>query len=217
MSAQDDPTVAGDGSSADGAGLLMQMRLRESHHRIKNNLQVVASLLGIQARASNEPAVREALMDAYRRVLAVARVHDQLQQAQDDATIDAAPFLQSLCRDLAVSFSQHDRLRFVIETDPAELPSETVVTLALVMNELVTNAVKHGCGEDGGEVRISLRRDPPGWRLTVADDGPGLPTGIAPETGREGLGLVQSLVRQLRGTVAVDPTPEGASVTVRFG
>lgn len=192
--------------------VMAQVRLRESHHRIKNNLQIVASLLAIQARASAEPAVREPLMDAYRRVLAVARLHERLQEAADDAVTDAGAFLRGLCPDLELA-----GLSIAVEADDAPLPSETVVTLALVVNELATNAAKHAYGEAGGEIRVCLRREPPGWRLTVVDDGRGMAADALQAQDRQGLGLVQALVRQLRGSITVDQTLAGASVTVRFG
>lgn len=210
----DPPNVSRTSGLADA---LAQVRLRESHHRIKNNLQIIASLLAIQARASNEHQVREALMDAYRRVLAVARVHERLQSAADDETMDAASFLQALCHDLTLSFGRGDEIRLALDAEPAVLPTETIVTLALVVNELVTNAVKHACGDDGGEISVCLRREAPGWRLTVADGGPGLPDGALEQNGREGLGLTQALVHQLRGSIAADSVAQGASVTVRFG
>jgi two-component sensor histidine kinase len=197
-----------------------QSQLRESHHRINNHLQILASLIGLQARAALEPATREALMQVRRRILAIARLHAELQTTEDEEVVDISRFFMRLGEDFRLTFGadETDGVRLVFEVEPARLPTEQVVTIALMVNELVNNAVKHAtlARGGGGEVRVSLRRELGGWRLTVADDGPGLAADAFEQAEGHGLGLVRLLAQKLKGSVQVDTSDAGASISAFF-
>lgn len=189
------------------------LALAESHHRIRNHLQLLASLLSMQARASGDPRVAEPLKDAQRRILAIARLHGQLQEAGEEAMVDIAAFLDRLCFDLEAGFG--GLARFRLDAERARFDAGRAGDLAVIVTELATNALKHGGPE--GEIRISLRRTPQDlWRLAVADDGPGLTADALARAEGLGLQIVQLLARRLRGQLTVEPAPEGAVLAVHF-
>ncbi|HET6520651.1 MAG TPA: histidine kinase dimerization/phosphoacceptor domain -containing protein [Geminicoccaceae bacterium] len=201
--------------------------LREVDHRVKNSLQLVASLLTIQARDAGDPAVRGQLADAHGRVLAIARIHDRLHRSDRAEAIAFGRYLRELCRDLAASLSQGTgRRRLVVEAAEVDLPTDTVVPLALIVNELVTNAYKYAYPPDapGGVVLVGLGRVPPAGgdggegrlRLFVADEGIGLPPGFDPDgSAGAGMRLVRGLARQLDGTFRAEPNdPRGTRFVV---
>ena len=196
-------------------------QLRETHHRINNHLQVLASLIGLQARDEADGHTREALMLARRRILAVARHHGELQAGQGEESIDVARFFAGLGEDFRLTFGAEAEtgLRLEFEVERAEMPTEQAVTIALIVNELVNNAVKHATLQGGGgTVRVSLHREFEGWRLRVADDGPGGLDSDAFEqpSGSHGLGLVQLLAQKLKGSVEVESSDRGAAISAFF-
>jgi chemotaxis family two-component system sensor kinase Cph1 len=190
--------------------------VHEAYHRISNHLHLLVSLIGIRAREHPDPAVREELMQVRRRILAMARLHGELQQTRDDQSLDIGPYLERLGEDLRLSFASeaHAGLRIDFDIEAGKMDSEKAITLALIVNELVTNAMKYA-----GQGRIVVRLDhqPDGrWRLMVIDDGPGFsPSGPASEPGH-GLDLIRLLARKLRGDLAVEPVPHGAALSVSF-
>lgn len=189
-------------------------RLRETNHRVANHLQILASLIGLEARVQDEP-VRERLLDVRRRILAVARVHNQLQDADIEQRVDLPRYVSRLGEDLKLTFGGGPLLH--MHADPGDVSGDTAVTLGLIINELVTNAMKHAAMPVGGVVDVRLVKAPEGaWRLTVADEGPGLPAGAMDSPDQHGLALVQLLAARLRGRLTVDPAPTGTSISVTF-
>jgi two-component sensor histidine kinase len=193
--------------------------LRETHHRINNHLQILASLLGLEARTNASAEAAEALMGARRRILAIARLNGELQNAKVAGEVDLRAFLTRFGEDMRDCFSSRELLELPLKLDvePAQLPAEQAVTVALIINELVTNAVKHAVLPHGGGVLVRLRRLPDRcWRLTVSDEGPGLPPDAFDKPEEHGLDLIRILVRQLRGELTVDRPAHGAAISVRF-
>ncbi|KNX37705.1 sensor histidine kinase [Luteipulveratus halotolerans] len=189
--------------------------IREIHHRVKNNLQTVAAVLRLQSRRLDDPGAKAALDDAVRRVATIALVHETLSAHLDDSVdfdVIAARGLQAA---IEVANRTAVRVRGVTEGSFGVLASEDATVLAMVLAELVQNAVEHGLADRDGTVTVAARRftDEGGDRLavTVSDDGRGLPEGFEP--GRRGLGtqIVLSLVQDLRGTIRWEPRPEGGS------
>ncbi|MFB8387861.1 sensor histidine kinase [Microbacterium sp. NPDC055910] len=174
--------------------------IREIHHRVKNNLQTVASLLRIQARRSHSEEAREALTQAMRRVTAIAVVHDTLSEglAQNVDFDDVFERALKLIAEVAAAPSTRARTRTTGRF--GTLPSEYATPLALALTELVTNAVEHGLAGQEGEVEIVAERSDEHLAVTVRDDGVGLPEG---QVGR-GLGtqIVRTLIQgELSGTI----------------
>lgn len=184
---------------------------REASHRVKNSLQLVASLLNLQARASADPDVKRAIGDAVSRVTTVARIHNRLWRHEEVNAVDLAAFLADLCRDLEAS-APGCRLLYEA-TAPVSVDPDLATSLGLVVNELVTNAFKYACSTGEGEVRVRL--DSIGGealRLTVTDRGPGLPPGFDPARAGASLGmrLVTGFARQLQGRLDVSSAEPGA-------
>jgi two-component sensor histidine kinase len=196
-----------------------EILLREAYHRIRNHLQLLVSLIGMRAREHEDPLVREELMQVRRRILAVARLHGELQQLPDEQGLEISQFLERIREDLRLSFmsDQHDGPRLTFEIDHAEMESETAVTLALIITELVTNAMKYAIRPDDGEIKVRLKRLSDGtWRLLVTDDGPGMPPGVFGTGRQHGLDLARLLARKLRGGLTVEPSARGAAISLHF-
>ncbi|CEA08652.1 putative sensor histidine kinase pdtaS [Arthrobacter saudimassiliensis] len=179
--------------------------IREIHHRVKNNLQTVAALLRMQSRRMESEEGRQGLAQAMRRVSTIALVHETLSQGLTQ-NVDFDELIDRQFRLAAEVASPGQEVRTEREGSFGNLPSELATPLALVINELVTNAVEHGlAGRRNGTVRLSAHRDQAGsgrdrLTVTISDDGAGLP----PEPRREGLGLqiVRTLVQsELDGTI----------------
>lgn len=188
---------------------------REIDHRVKNSLTMVASLLSMQERGAAPPEVKLALAAAVARIRSIARIHERLYLGADLQTVDFASYIQDLGRDVAASMARED-VDLAIQADPLTLPVETALPLGLAALELLTNALKHARREDArSSVALSARRAPGGLRLSVGDDGPGLPEGFDPmlSTGL-GMRLVRSLVRQLGGRLEARNAGGGACFTV---
>lgn len=177
-----------------------EVLIREIHHRVKNNLQVLASLLQLQARHLPEE-LRRRFEEAVSRVRAIARIHDRLAASADLAAIDFQRFVEELCRDLARSFGASHHVHFDVDVASVRATVETATPLALLLNELVSNALKHAFPADRpGRVSIvAARSGVEGHVLTISDDGVGLPEGYraARRPGSLGLDLVEALLRQL--------------------
>jgi two-component sensor histidine kinase/HAMP domain-containing protein len=193
--------------------------LREVHHRVKNNLQVVHSLLSLQARPGDGSAASLLLEDARQRVRTIALVHESLYQSNDLADVPAAEFLERVAQNVASVFhASAEDIRLTVQADDIRLDVDQAVPLGLIINELVTNAYKYAFdGRQNGTLEISLRRDTDNdLVLIVDDDGPGLPPDLdVRRPGSLGLMLVQALAGQLRGRVEVGPGP-GSRIRVRF-
>lgn len=193
--------------------------MREAYHRISNHLQLLASAIGLLARENTEPGVREALLQVQSRVFAVARLHAELQRPQGDETVEISRFLNQVHDDLLstqLAHRQHD-VQLVFDIEPVGLPAETAVSLAVIVVELVTNAMKYGIPDSGGEIRVRLEpladRE---WRLSVSDDGPGMPSDLSLESRNHGLDFVRRMARKFHGRMDIEPSPRGAAVSVYF-
>jgi two-component sensor histidine kinase len=185
--------------------------LHEVNHRVKNSLQLVSSLLALQAARSANPELRAGLAEARGRIGVVSQVHRRLYQAGTHGRIDElASFLRELCDDTVAALDPKGRIRLEFVGPPAtgdnavRAPIDRAVPLALVVSELVTNAVKYAF-PDGreGTICVSVRRIPEGeggsLAVSVQDDGVGLPEGFDPAASRGiGMRVVATLVKQLR-------------------
>jgi len=188
--------------------------IREIHHRVKNNLQTVAALLRLQSRRMSSPEAREALAEAMRRVATIALVHETLSQTLDEAV----PFDDLVGRSLRLAAdvaTAGAHVRTVVRGTFGSVPAEDATALALVLTELVTNAVEHGFeGRESGTVEIVVERDGEALRVEVADDGAGLPPGKGAGTGL-GTQIVSTLVaNELRGTIDWRPREGGGTSVV---
>jgi PAS domain S-box-containing protein len=181
--------------------------IREIHHRVKNNLQIISSLLNLQRHAIADPALREVFRDSYDRVRAMALIHEQLYRTEDLGRIDVRAYVQGLAANLVRSHGvDPNRIAVDVQVDDVALGIDTAIPCGLLVNELVANALKHAfVGRDRGRLGVGLRTGPDGTLLLrVADDGVGIPAHVDPLRARSlGLQLVSSLAAQLGGSVRV--------------
>ncbi len=184
-----------------------EVLLKEIHHRVKNNMQVISSLLSLQARHLDDPRAIGMFKDSQHRIRSMALVHEKLYQSKDLSKIDFGQYLQNLVVYLVHSYQvDSGRVRMKIDVGDAALDINTAIPCGLIVNELVTNAIKHAFpGGRKGEVRVSLRPGPDGrFALTVGDNGVGMPKGVDfHKTDTLGMQLVTMLVSQLDGTITL--------------
>jgi two-component sensor histidine kinase len=177
--------------------------IREIHHRVKNNLQTVAALLRLQARRLDSPEARAALAESVRRVSSIALVHETLSQALDDAVAfdDIADKVITMIADVTTAETQGIQARRVGSS--GDLPAEVATPLALVLAELLQNAVEHAFRESGGSVEVRFERRGDRLLATVADNGTGLPDEFdVTRSTRLGLQIVRTLVMsELGGSI----------------
>ena len=216
-----------------------EVLLQEIHHRVKNNLQVISSLLNLQSGYVDDPQSVAILQDSQNRIRSMALVHEKLYQSQDLARIDFAEYIRNLATYLLRAYNAHAQdVTLDIQIDDIFLGIDTAVPCGLMLNELISNALKHAFPNGRkGEIRIALRAgdgaradgegaraDGEGARadgdgtltLTVSDSGVGLPEGFDfQDTPSLGLRLVNSLVHQLDGRIEVH-NHSGIQVRITF-
>ncbi|MFC6341494.1 sensor histidine kinase, partial [Nocardioides hankookensis] len=189
--------------------------IREIHHRVKNNLQTVAALLRLQARRMDNESARLALEEAVRRVGSIAIVHEILSQAVEEQ-VDFDDIIDPLGRMVTDVSALGSRVRVRRTGTFGVLPSESATALAMVLTELLQNAVEHGYDPDvadlTGEIVLSAQRLVGRLHVTVDDDGRGLPDGFdLDDSSSLGLSIVRTLVEsELGGQLELGPRPDGA-------
>jgi two-component sensor histidine kinase len=185
-----------------------EVLLREVHHRIKNNLQIISSLLDIQASYVHDPPMAEMFTDIQNRVLSMALLHETLYQSSDLRLVNFGVYIRSLAEQVFHSYNiLADRIVLQIQADAVMLETNQAIPCGLILNELLSNCLKHAFPSDrGGEVSIELRSDV-SRRVTmiVRDTGIGLPAQMDfRQTETIGLQLVCTLTEQLGGTLELD-------------
>jgi two-component sensor histidine kinase len=186
--------------------------IREIHHRVKNNLQTVASLLRLQARRLGTSEARAELEESVRRISSIALVHEMLsQQATERVEFDRVA--QRLLAMVEDSLVRPDRpVRFSLVGSAGDLPSDVATPLSLVLTELLQNAVEHAFADRGGAVTVGLKRSDPGLLITVRDDGNGLPEGFSLTGGANlGLQIVRTLVTEMSGRIEFAAAPDAGT------
>ena len=208
--------------------------LREIHHRVKNNMQVISSLLSLQISNVDEPRYREMFVECQARVRAMALIHEKLYASGNLAAVDCGEYVTELAQMLVRSYAQgRNNIRLELATMPVMLDIQTAIPVGLILNELVTNSLKHAFpGEGGGVVAVELVHKEGGLcELHVRDDGCGLPEAVDSVRSRGlGLRMVRGLARQIDGVftcqsgaterepgpVAVSRSRPGTSFRVTF-
>jgi two-component sensor histidine kinase len=177
--------------------------IKEIHHRVKNNLQIVMSLLSIQANQVKDPGARDALMQAQTRINALALVHRILNELEDQSTLDLQQLIEELSRQIAEGMGDTDHVRIDVDVPHMSVASSVAVALALFTVEALTNIYKHAFPlRARGVIRVSLKPEGPGkLRLAIADDGTGFQMD---ETGKSvGSRLIRTFGAQLGGVATV--------------
>jgi PAS domain S-box-containing protein len=194
--------------------------LKEVHHRVKNNLAVIASLLSMRAAASSSREARLALEESQQRVQSMALVHEHLYGSAHLDRINFSDYAQKLLRDLySVCVSEPGRIALEMDVDPIEIDIEQAVPCALMLNELLSNAFKYAFPDARrGKIRVSLHESEDGFlELAIEDNGIGLPPGLLSAENIQSLGLriVNILAKQLEGSLEQQAGP-GTRILFRF-
>jgi PAS domain S-box-containing protein len=196
-----------------------EVLLREIHHRVKNNLQVISSLLDMQARNAKDKDVKDALSESMNRIMAMSLIHSQLYEGSDLSEINMKMFVNRLLGQLQSYQVGDTRIAHVIQVDDYPFPIAVAVPVGLVINELLSNALKHAfAGRDEGRIEVTLTASESGMiNLRVSDDGVGLPPGFDINKSKTlGLRLVKIITEdQLRGTLEVTGE-DGTTFNIEF-
>jgi len=186
--------------------------LREMKHRVKNEFAMILSLIGLQSRQL-QPELREALEAIARRVRVISGIHDRLQSAPaDNNRVDLAEYLGDLCRSLQDSVRELRPVAVNVRVEPIMVAPEQALSLGLIVNELVTNTLKHAFDEAAiGHVEVTLARQNGELELSVTDNGKGCPEEVARGLGTQ---LIALLVDQLGGSIARYNQQQGCRVSI---
>lgn len=192
--------------------------LKEIHHRVKNNLQIVMSLLNSQAIYINNDAAFTAIQDSKRRVYAMSLIHQKLYQSENIASIAMPEYINELVNHVRESFDAGNRIVFEQDIEPLDLDVSQAIPLGLIINESIVNAIKYAFpGDREGMVSISLRHNGPDQLLlSISDNGVGLPADLdILENNSLGFDLVQGLAKQLKGRFNIT-SDDGLRITISF-
>ena len=192
--------------------------LKEIHHRVKNNMQVVSSLLSLQAAQATEPETIETLNESQRQIRSMALIHEKLYRSGSLAEIDFGDYVESLVGELLRMYNVPlGVITITTDIENVQLGVDTAIPCALIINELVSNSLKYAFpdGRTGG-VTVALQRANGAYTLTVADDGVGFPADLDfRATDSLGMQLVVTLVNQLEGSITLDRT-KGTTFIITF-
>jgi PAS domain S-box-containing protein len=195
-----------------------ELLLKEIHHRVKNNLQIIASLLTLQAQSVRDPVALEVLQDSQNRIRAMSLIHAKLYESSDLVRVDFGAFARDLGTILLRAYAPNpSAIHLRVSAGQADLDVDTLVPCSLIVNELLANAIKHAFPSGAsGTVTIALTHQDGAYTLRVADDGIGFPDALDfRHTKSLGLRLVNMLVEQLDGTIEL-LNKGGAEFTIRF-
>jgi Signal transduction histidine kinase len=195
-----------------------EVLLREIHHRVKNNMQIVSSLLNLQKKYVEEEETVNILIESQNRIKTMAMIHEKLYQSPNLTSINFKEYTEKLVKDLFYSYGNKiGVIKTSFHMEDVKIGLDTAIPCGLIMNELVTNSLKYAFPDDRtGTITIEFQSEGNYFVLKVSDDGVGVPSDIKLEN-RDTLGfqLVTSLVKQLDGTVQLDGV-NGTSFTIKF-
>lgn len=195
-----------------------EVLLKEIHHRVKNNLQIISSLLSMQARKITDKKSHAIFVDSQNRVKSMALIHESLYQSSDLSQIDVDEYLRKLASHILRSYNLNsDRIRLIFSNSSLQISVEAAVPCGLIINELVSNALKYAFPDErSGEIAIALEATPQNFTLRCADNGVGLsPEFDIRQTDSLGLKIVRNLTDQLNGDLVIH-TEHGTTFEITF-
>jgi two-component sensor histidine kinase len=194
--------------------------LKEVHHRVKNNLQTVSSLLSLQSRSIEDARTKNILKSSQNRVISMAMVHEMLYMREDLSKIQYRSYVRELSEYLIKSLKgANNKVTLNIDIPDIELGIDTAIPLGLLINEAITNSLKYGIkGDHEGEIHIAIKKENEHeYELNIGDNGAGYSDSITLKNSRSlGLKLIHNLARQLKGTITRDPSRQGTNYIVKF-
>ena len=193
-----------------------EMLLREVNHRVGNSLQIIASLLHLQANSSTQDGVKAALTNAMGRVAAVAQVHRRLYTSHDLNSVLLNQYLEALLEDLRRSAEGNKMSRLTLKAEPIEIDPDRAVAIGIIVNELVMNAVKYAYPEGSGPIHVVLTAKEDDLELSISDNGVGL--NVKADSRSTGMGqrIVTAMAQKLEADVERDAAHAGTRVLLRF-
>jgi len=193
-----------------------EMLLREVNHRVGNSLQIIASLLHLQASSSNDDHVKAALTNAMGRVAAVAQVHRRLYTSHDLKSVMLNQYLEALLEDLRRSAEGNRMSRLTLSAEPIEIDPDRAVGIGIIVNELVMNAVKYAYPDGAGPIHVDLHNRAQDIELVISDEGVGLQVKQDPRSTGMGQRIVSAMATKLDASVERDPTHAGTRIVINF-
>jgi two-component sensor histidine kinase len=193
-----------------------ELLLREVNHRVGNSLQIIASLLHLQANSAAQEDVKAALTNAMGRVAAVAQVHRRLYTSQDLKSVVLNQYLDSLLEDLRRSAEGNRMSRLTLEAEPIEIDPDRAVAIGIIVNELVMNAVKYAYPDGAGPIHVELAAQGEYVLLSIADNGVGLSAKSDPRSTGMGQRIVSAMASKLDASVERDPDHPGTRMVLKF-
>ncbi len=193
-----------------------ELLLREVNHRVGNSLQIIASLLHLQANSATQDDVKAALTNAMGRVAAVAQVHRRLYTSQDLKSVLLNQYHDALLDDLRRSAEGNRMSRLTLKADQIEIDPDRAVAIGIVANELVMNAVKYAYPDGAGPIHVELRSEGDDIVLSISDDGVGTNGKSDPRSTGMGQRIVSAMATKLETTAERDPNHAGTRIVLRF-
>jgi two-component sensor histidine kinase len=193
-----------------------ELLLREVNHRVGNSLQIIASLLHLQANSAEREDVKAALTNAMGRVAAVAQVHRRLYTSHDLKSVMLNQYLESLLDDLRRSAEGNRMSRLTLKSEAVEIDPDRAVAIGIIVNELVMNAVKYAYPDGSGPIHVDLRAERDDLVLSIADDGVGDNGKTDPRSTGMGQRIVSAMATKLEASVERDPDHGGTRIVLRF-
>jgi two-component sensor histidine kinase len=193
-----------------------EVLLREVNHRVGNSLQIIASLLHLQAASTTQDDVKAALTNAMGRVAAVAQVHRRLYTSHDLKSVLLNQYLDALLDDLRRSAEGNRMSRLTLKAEPIEIDPDRAVAIGIIVNELVMNAVKYAYPDGAGPIHVEVGADEDGILLSIADDGVGLNAKSDPRSTGMGQRIVSAMASKLEASVERDAGHPGTRIVLRF-
>ncbi len=194
-----------------------EVLLREVNHRVGNSLQIIASLLHLQASSAAQDDVKAALTNAMGRVAAVAQVHRRLYTSHDLKSVLLNQYLEALLEDLRRSAEGNKMSRLTLKAEAIEIDPDRAVAIGIIVNELVMNAVKYAYPDGAGPIHIELKSEGDDILVSIADDGVGLNVKTDPRSTGMGQRIVSAMAAKLYASVERDPAHSGTRILLRFG
>lgn len=194
--------------------------LKEIHHRVKNNLQIISSLLDKQARTSADKALKQMIHEGQDRIQSMALIHQNLYQSENLSNIEIQKYIQELTTNISSSQRAAEKnIEINLDVEPIQLDIDRAIPLGLILNELLTNSFKHGFKEqEGGQVKVQFQeKADQAYELNFSDTGKGLPKDFDLSKAKSlGLNLVNGLVQQLDGVLDVESSRQGTRFSIQF-
>lgn len=194
--------------------------LKEIHHRVKNNMQIITSLLNLQSYTIDDPGVKDLFTMSLQRISSMASIHEMLYRSDDFSGIHYKDYLDNLLYSLIDSFKGRDNnVTYTLNMDDIVLNINTSIPLGLLVNEIITNSLKHGIpGDRQGHIHLSMATTSDGkFKLTISDDGVGIPSHVNLKNCESlGMQLIHSLAEQLNGSLHIESNSEGTTFTLAY-